>query len=348
MMNSLKSISDTVQRNCHIADARHAADDTICIYLLKMREFFRWEQGYGYADNLPGESLAGWLTEREALWESLESEEFSPLLLGEEEIDPFEAEQANSRLLDQGYIYSAGLGHRARPHFFLAKMESREELDGYQILLSGQEFARDLSAPPAMTRENTIYLRKESLRRLLWQKLEEWRWHKPENAMGRAISSYAVDDSLDKSLDEMTEHELQSVRLHEIGEILARRQLGDQWLQLLASLPRSRAEIMARAVKDLYADCLSTLPALLQEQNTASIHFYMANLSGMRRELFPMLHKAYENWLGKPDAAILLKPVEQGLHHWRDVAGEMLQLFNTRPACEFNQALENLIEQRRL
>ncbi len=34
-----------VQMNCHIADARHATDLSLCIYLLQMREFFRWEQG---------------------------------------------------------------------------------------------------------------------------------------------------------------------------------------------------------------------------------------------------------------------------------------------------------------
>ena len=30
---------DAVQTNCHIADARGAADLSLCIYLLQMREF---------------------------------------------------------------------------------------------------------------------------------------------------------------------------------------------------------------------------------------------------------------------------------------------------------------------
>ena len=33
---------EAVQRNCHIADARHAREMTLCTYLLEMREFFRW------------------------------------------------------------------------------------------------------------------------------------------------------------------------------------------------------------------------------------------------------------------------------------------------------------------
>ena len=36
-----RDLIQTVQRNCHIADARHAGDYTLCVYLLKMREFYR-------------------------------------------------------------------------------------------------------------------------------------------------------------------------------------------------------------------------------------------------------------------------------------------------------------------
>ena len=42
---ALAGLAAAVQTNCHIADARHAADMTLCIYLLQMREFHRWERG---------------------------------------------------------------------------------------------------------------------------------------------------------------------------------------------------------------------------------------------------------------------------------------------------------------
>jgi hypothetical protein len=42
---ALATLVQAVQTNCHIADARHAADLTLCTYLLQMREFYRWEQG---------------------------------------------------------------------------------------------------------------------------------------------------------------------------------------------------------------------------------------------------------------------------------------------------------------
>ena len=56
----------SVQRNCHIADARHARDMTLCNYLLEMREFYRWEHEVPLARALPRQELGSWISEREA------------------------------------------------------------------------------------------------------------------------------------------------------------------------------------------------------------------------------------------------------------------------------------------
>ena len=37
-MLNLGQLVNTVQKNCHISDARHAGDFTLCIFLLKMME----------------------------------------------------------------------------------------------------------------------------------------------------------------------------------------------------------------------------------------------------------------------------------------------------------------------
>ena len=39
------ALLEAVQTNCHIADARHAQDLSLCTFLLQMREFHRWERG---------------------------------------------------------------------------------------------------------------------------------------------------------------------------------------------------------------------------------------------------------------------------------------------------------------
>ena len=48
MKHEIKQFIKTVQHNCHIADALYAGDYTLCVYLLKMREMYRWEQGIDF------------------------------------------------------------------------------------------------------------------------------------------------------------------------------------------------------------------------------------------------------------------------------------------------------------
>jgi hypothetical protein len=78
-----------VQRNCHIADARHAREMTLCTYLLEMREFYRWEAGIPLGDPLARPEVGAWLTAREELWETLVDASFGPLPLGDAEHEPF-------------------------------------------------------------------------------------------------------------------------------------------------------------------------------------------------------------------------------------------------------------------
>jgi len=54
-----------VQRNCDIADVRHAGDYTLCIFLLRMREHYRGEKRLPFSASLPKDAVGDWLAERE-------------------------------------------------------------------------------------------------------------------------------------------------------------------------------------------------------------------------------------------------------------------------------------------
>ena len=346
LKNSLP-LCETVQRNCDISDALHASDYSLCIYLLKMREFFRWESGSSYADTLSKEALGDWLVEREALWETLEEAEFEPLLIDDQTLDPFDMESINRLLIPRGYVYSGGLGVRNTPHFFLAQLRQRDDYEGFEVLVSDEECARDLTSPPAMALGNTIFIRRESLRRMIWEKVQEWRWNRNQNAMARALSFYDFDTDLDAALEAITDNELEAVTLHEIGEVMSTRYLGDAWHDMLMSMPRSRGELMARAVRDHLADSLSTLPALLEDNNVASLHFYMANLSALRKDLFPAFGCAYQQWVDSQDVRPLKKLVARSVQHWLKVGTEMLALYE-RHGNECGPPIESLLTDSRL
>ncbi|TVQ88198.1 MAG: hypothetical protein EA400_09390 [Chromatiaceae bacterium] len=349
---ALNVLAAAVQRNCHIADARYGADYSLCIYLMKMREYYRWEMRLPFGAPLEKDAVGDWLSARERLWEELEGAELQPLPIDGACLDPFDADAINARLGDHGLVYSSGLGNRAQPHFFLGALERRTEAGGCAVYVAATEYARDLAAPPAMTRGRSIFLRRESLHRMLWEKLESWRWNRPDNALGRAFACYPFDADLDGALTAMTDHEINAVLLHEQGEVAAGQCLGEPaWNAMLMDLALTPAELMARAVRDHLADCLVTLPYLTgsadAEPDVAGLHFYLGNLTAMRRAIFPGLAAAYEQWHRHGDLAILADSAERGRVHWAQLGQAMLALHH-RHGEEAAEPIRQLVDANHL
>ena len=114
----IKQLANNVQINCHISDARHAGNYTLCVYLLKMREFYRWEQQHTFSDKLSKDDIGVWLTERETLWEQLEDKNYNLIQVNDEQHDPFDSHLINRVLVDNNLVYSGGYGIKDKPHFF--------------------------------------------------------------------------------------------------------------------------------------------------------------------------------------------------------------------------------------
>ena len=327
MNHSLEKICTQVQNNCHIADARHAADYTMCAYLLKMREYYRWELGYGFTDALPKDPLGAWLEEREALWEMVEQADYSPIEISGKTFDPFDTNGINQALEPFSLVYSAGLGLGGRAHFYLAELLHKQAQDDvFTLYVSGKEYARCLTAPPAMASGHDVFLRKEALQRYLWEKYESWLWSRPDNALGRAFSHYDFATDPQAAVETMAATEMDAAKEHELGEYQAGLLLGEQWNQLVLDMALSPAELMARAVKDHLADALRTLPMLLQQRAVASWHFYVGNLNGMRKHLFPELVQAYQQWHETGDWTVLEAVVATAANKWQTLAQEMLKV----------------------
>ncbi|TAM47949.1 MAG: hypothetical protein EPN55_01275 [Gammaproteobacteria bacterium] len=326
-MLNIGQVVSTVQKNCHIADAQSAGDLTLCIYLLKMREFYRWENDIPLTRQLAKEDVGQWLQEREQMWQHLESNGFEPIPLERGPSDPFDADAVNRELVPQGYVYSGGYGRFCKPQFFLGNLVTKETRNGFTVYISSCEYARDLEAPPAMLQGRTIFVRQESVRRYLWEKVEESRWNKNNEAMHRALACYPFELDAEQALDRMMHNETESIVLHELGEGTAGEMLGPDWERMLGGLSRSKAEIMARAVRDNYADCLATLPALVETRNDASLHFYFATFGGMRRHLFPEALAAYRRWCADGDLDPLRQLARTGQARWRETAERMLALY---------------------
>ena len=326
-MRDFPRLVDCVQRNCHIADARHARDMTMCNYLLEMREFFRWENHLPPHLPPPRGEVSTWLAEREALWETLIEESFIDLPVEGGYCAPFAAPEINRALAPQGLFYGAGYGRFGKPHFFLATLVRQERRDGVDVSVCGCEYARDLTAIPAALQGDGVIVRQEALRQWLWEKAEAWGMKRNDGAMKAALAAYGFESGAAAALERMAEAETETLILHEVGEHAAGRQLGADWAAMLAGLGSRHAEVLARSVRDHLADCLVTLPTLLERDAVASLHFWFANLDGYRRQLFPALAAAYGPWRDGGDAAALRDGIARGRDHWLRQAGRLLDLW---------------------
>ncbi|MBL0087341.1 MAG: hypothetical protein IPP44_11795 [Ideonella sp.] len=321
-----------VQTNCHIADARHAADLTLCTYLLQMREFHRWERGLAFGAALPRDEVGAWIAEREALWADLEEQAFQPLpVTGRAPIDPFDVAAVNALLAPLGLLYGAGLVGAQRPVFFLAERHGQHWREGLEVQIAGRELARGLMAPPAAldsSREPAaIVLRRESLARWGWEKFEAFSLRRsPGSPFQAVVQAYALDDGFDAALPRWLDDFSEAVILHELGEHRAGQRLGPRWAEMRLSLPGRRADLYARALRDHLADLGVTLPTLLDRGAEASIHVWFAGLDGVRELLYPGLKDAYHAWQHGDGGAALRRAARAGQAHFEALAQQALAL----------------------
>lgn len=336
-----------VQRNADLADAQHAQTAPLCIYLLDMREYFRWQRRFPLDVPLARAELGAWIGERERHWEHLRTEVgdagplagFRPILPGLC-ADPFATDPVREALTGAGLVFGAGIGRFGRPHFFLGRLAARESREGNEILVCGEELARGAVALPAMSRGNEILVRQDALERWLWSRYEEWRLHPHDNGLALAFDFHAKapGDSGDAAtIRRMAALEREALILHELGERRIDGDLGDAWHDLIEEMPSRKAEILVRSVRDLLADCTVTLPELLGRGQSASVHCWFGLLDGVRQKLAPGMVDAYQRWR-QGDRACLDERLIEARQHWRSAAATVLRRWQHGGAA----ALEDL------
>ncbi|CAG1010255.1 hypothetical protein BURK1_03765 [Burkholderiales bacterium] len=313
-----------VRANCQVSDARHARSLTLCTYLLEMRELYRWERGAPLAQALPRADVGAWLAAREAEWAAIEDADYRALPLAGTEVDPYDVATVNRALVPEGMVYGAGIGRHGKPQFFVAALRREEWRGDAHVLVAGREFARDLAPAPAATRGGTIHVRLESLARMLWDKAEAWAMKRRDGALKAALDAHGFEAGSAEALDRMVAAEAETLILHELGEREVAARMGPAWERTLCVLERRRADIFMRAARDLLADCLVTLPALLERDARAEIHFWFANLDGMRHEIFPRARQGYEAWRRGDGGQALAAAVDAGAEHWQRVCARIV------------------------
>jgi hypothetical protein len=336
----------SVQANCDIADARHAADLTLCTYLLQMREFFRWERGLPFGAALARAEVGAWIAEREALWQRCEAAAFEPLRVpgAAQALDPFDVDAVNERLAPLGLLYGAGLVDDSRPVFFLALRHAVGQREGLRVHQAGRELARGLAAPPAALAgadDGPVVLRREALARVGWERYEAFALRpQPGSAFAAVVKAYGFDAGFDTALPRWLDEHSEVALLHELGEHRIGRLLGARWPALRQALPSRRARLAATALRDQLADLGTTLPTLLERGADASLHAWFAAYDGVREALFPDFPLAYRAWRDGDGGRSLRHAIEHGRSHFTALAQRALDLHDRHaPVAAIEQVL---------
>jgi len=283
------SVIENIQFNCDVSDARYAREATMCVYLLRMREFYRWRHDIALGVRLSLDDVGDWLSGVEEYWDTVEEEPLRNITIGSSEFDPFDCDAINAAFDRESlsWTYSAGVGRRGKPHFFLAQTLHVESQDELTLTICGRELARDLVAQPAMSRDRSVWVRQDSVRRYLWELYEDWSFRRNDGPMARLAArfGFAANDDLEEALNRAATSVQSVLVAHELGEVEAEAVLPAGWHDMFLKSRGTTDEIYARAVRDSLADTLGTWPAILAANDHALLDFWLAGIDGARKQV---------------------------------------------------------------
>jgi hypothetical protein len=331
-MLDLDHLTRQVLDNCAISDSRHAGLYSVCGLALRLRDLYKWEKGLDPWIEMDSSVILDWIGEKEENWDQLEEKEFNEIRILDKTYDPFDAGGINEVLEPQGLLYGAGYVHSLKPSFLLAVLEEKRLIDGYPVYILGRELARDLLTMPAMSQNDRILIRKEAARLFLWD-LIFFIKNSGRGALRFALESYGVkgqdSKALRRNLARISEAETETYIYHELGEI--RDTVFDRhiWRDIIATFSHTPIELLARVVKDLLADTNEhgKLRHIVREQKEASLALYAAFLDGLRKELFPELKEAFQEFTETYNWQVIEQAISGGYARAKNYAEMMSRIY---------------------
>jgi hypothetical protein len=326
----MNDLAEQVRRNCQRSDAEVAGHFSLCGLLLRLRNLYKWERGLPPWREEDAAPMLEWVSQREDLWLELIDQEPQALSLEGQTLDPFDTGAINARLQPLGFLYGAGRVGGLLPAFFLGRLEESYTLEGMEVFQVGQEMGRDILFLPGLRQDGQIFLRREPLGYLLWDKLADPR---PSQARfveqglkgyGLKLSQVLAQPSWEL-LEPVMRGELRAVAWHELGEAATGEQAAQLLQWALTRHPLSEVEHFARGVKDLLADTgpQGRLAHIIASQARGALGFYPAWLAGFPRLMFPEIDQAVSDFARDGDWGRIEQARQAG---WRRGSQALAQL----------------------
>lgn len=320
----IKDIVRDVKYNCNVSDAKFWGHYSICGLLLRMRELYKNEKGLKPWETISSEDMTAWIEERESLWRELEDKDFQPINIDGKRYSPFDVESINRILNQRGLLYGGGYGTFGKPTFFISRLIKKTEFLDYNIYYAGEELCRDLSNSMAMLQGICIFIRSESIRLILWEKVSEMRARRFKGLLDKAFEVYNIGKTsptgsdLYERLGEISDDIKDIFVYHEIGEAVE-DSYGIQLIDL--SFSDKWLELHLRGIKDILADTSNKGPLrfIIDKRDEKLLIFYLIFLDGIRKILFPEIINSYQDFLDNPDWSLIENARNRGYERARSI-----------------------------
>jgi len=329
----IEAICAQVQRNCDVSDAQNCGALSLCSFILLIRNFYKWFHHIEpWNEGEPAHTLE-WIDERETMWEQIQDSPFSPIVCEGQSYDPYDLERINLLLAHTSLVYGAGYAYGMKPTFFLAELQRIEHLKGMEVMFLGREHARDMLGFPALRQGNRIYVRRESARYYLYDKISEHQMA-GKKPMVWAMNRWDVHEIADLRfrLDSIVDQEIMAMAYHELGEA-AEDVFGDQWGELLSLFSMTSVERFARSLRDVLADThpLGLLSLVIQEELSGVLGLYVSMLDGFPALLFPEIRRAFDRFMNSEDWGLIEAARKTGYDNFRSKAEHLISILGQVP-----------------
>jgi len=340
------SLTQAVQNNCDISDARDNGIYSICTLVLKLRNQYKWENNIDpWSEPEPG-VLLDWIEAKEKYWATIAHSPYQSLVIHHKSLDPWDVRAVNEHLESRKLVYGAGYGRSMKSIFFIAEKLNEYSIEGCPVLVLGNEIAKELSSPLAMLQDGMIYIRREQLRFYFWDQIQEIRSTR-KKSIHYALKQYGVlqNGKVDKTLfqsglDEIVDHEIDMFIYHEIGELMQDDFDSNTLKLIIAEFSGTPIEFVCRALKDILADTHphGMLSHIIKEKKESSLGFYVGFLDGLRKVLFPEINYAFDQFVKERDWQMMKKVCER----CRERNIELAQVMKRIASLIGKESMENI------
>jgi len=302
-----------IQHNCNISDARDHGIYSMCTMVLKLRNLYKWEHGLEPWQEPDPPDLLDWIEAKEEYWQTISDESFLNIGINGKKFSPDSEDDINRLLLRKKLVYGAGHGRSMKAVFFLAEKLREDSAAGLPVVILGRETAKEMASPFAMAQGGKIIIRRESLRYFLWDQVQELR-SSSRSSFHHALQQYGLmgenglkQEAFKAKLDFVVDSEMNLFIYHEVGELLQETLDSSTLEKIIISFPSTVIELVCRTIKDVLADTHpeGLLAYCIREQKDTSLSFYIGFLDGLRKNMFPEIFSAWQDFLVQKDWQII-------------------------------------------